>query len=140
VNEETFMLTYGDGLSDVDMHKLLEFHRQAGKTATVTAVRQRSGLGVLELAEKDVVLRFLEKPANDAGWVSGGFFVFEPKIFDLLNGDGVALECEPLETLCSTSELVARRHEGFWKAMDTLRDKGELEELWNQGRAPWRIW
>jgi glucose-1-phosphate cytidylyltransferase len=135
----TFMLTYGDGVGDVDIGGLVEFHRAHGRIATVTAVRPPSRFGALDL-DGDRVRRFSEKPQTDAGWINGGFFVFEPAVFDLLDDDATILERGPLEALASRGELVAFRHEGFWQPMDTLREKQLLEQLWTSGKAPWKVW
>jgi glucose-1-phosphate cytidylyltransferase len=135
----TFMLTWGDGLSDVDLRALLAFHRSHGRLATVTAVRPPPRFGQLDI-DGDQVLRFSEKPEKQEGWINGAFFVLEPGVFDYNDGDDTAWEREPLERLAADGQLMAFRHEGFWQCMDTLRDKMVLEELWQEGRAPWRIW
>jgi len=139
LEDETFMVTYGDGVGDVDITALLEFHRSHGRVATVTAVRPPSRFGSLQL-EGERVSRFLEKPQTDEGWINGGFFVFEPAIFELLEDDQTILERAPLEELARRGELMAYRHEGFWQPMDTLREKQRLEELWTSGKAPWKVW
>ena len=136
---ETFMVTYGDGVGDIDISGLLDFHRKHGKLATVTAVRPPARFGGLHL-EGDQVQRFSEKPQADAGWINGGFFVFEPGVLDYLSADDSVLEREPLERLAADGELLAYRHEGFWQPMDTLREKHLLERLWEGGEAPWRVW
>ncbi|MGH7712762.1 MAG: glucose-1-phosphate cytidylyltransferase [Gemmatimonadaceae bacterium] len=135
----TFMLTYGDGLSDVDIGELVRFHRSHGKMATVTAVRPPARFGALTL-DADRVSAFIEKKQADAGWINGGFFVFEPGIFDYLGGDDTILENEPLERLAADGQLMAFRHQGFFQPMDTLRERDVLESLWAQGRAPWKNW
>jgi glucose-1-phosphate cytidylyltransferase len=135
----TFMLTYGDGLSDVDISALRAFHKTHGKLATLTAVQPPGRFGALALSG-DGVSSFLEKPKGDGGWVNGGFFVMEPGIFDLIEGDGSALERGPLETAARQNQLAAFKHHGFWKPMDTLRDMKELDELWSSGKAPWKVW
>ena len=135
----TFMLTYGDGVSDIDISKLLAFHRSHGRLATVTAVRPPARFGNLQLAD-DCVARFEEKPQTGEGWINGGFFVFEPEVFDYIDGDVTILEKAPLERLASGGQLMAYKHMGYWQSMDTLRDKQALEELWNKGEAPWRTW
>jgi glucose-1-phosphate cytidylyltransferase len=140
LGRERFMVTYGDGLGDIDLGKLLEFHCAHGKPATVTAVRPPARFGELVLNGIDEVLEFSEKPQTQAGWINGGFFVFEPEIFDYLGGDETVLEREPLERLAAARQLVAYRHSGFWQPMDTLRDKQLLETLWAEGRAPWKVW
>jgi len=133
----TFMLTYGDGVSDVDIAALLAFHRSHGRMATVTAVRPPVRFGELSIQEKRVV-NFQEKPQAGEGWINGGFFVFEPSIFDFIEGDATMLEREPLEQLAKKGELMAYYHPGYWQCMDTLRDKQSLEELWTNGKAPWK--
>ena len=135
----TFMMTYGDGVSDVDPAKVLAFHRAHGALATVTAVRPPARFGGLEF-DGDRVTRFSEKPQAGEGWINGGFFVLEPGVLDYIGGDDVAFEREPLERLAAERQLVAYRHEGFWQCMDTLRDKRLLESLWQEGRAPWKAW
>jgi len=140
VGNEPFMLTYGDGVSDVNIAELVAFHKTHGKIATVTACQPGSRFGAMELSEHDRVLAFREKPKNDGAWINAGYFVMEPSIFDHISGDDIALEKEPLETLSGKGELVARRHTGFWHPMDTQRDKNYLEDLWKTGRAPWKVW
>lgn len=135
----TFMLTYGDGVSDIDVTKLLAFHRSHGRLATVTAVRPPARFGNLQLSD-DCVTRFEEKPQTGEGWINGGFFVFESEVFDYIDGDATILEKAPLERLSSSGQLMAYKHTGYWQSMDTLRDKQALEELWNKGEAPWRTW
>lgn len=135
----TFMLTYGDGVADVDIGRLVEFHQRHGKIATITAVRPPARFGELVMNE-DAVVAFKEKPQTGAGWINGGFFVFEPGIFDYLHGDSTVLEERPLEKLASDGQLMAYRHDGFWQCMDTLRDRNALEQLWQSGQAPWKIW
>ena len=132
----TFMVTYGDGLAIVDVNALLAFHRAHGKLATVTAVRPPARFGDLTL-EGDRVRAFAEKPQTHEGWINGGFFVFEPGVFDFIDGDDVSLERDPLERIAGNGQLMAYRHHGFWQPMDTLREKMLLEELWASGSAPW---
>lgn len=139
VGGETFMATYGDGLSDVDLRRLVEFHRSHGKLATVTAVRPPARFGGLKF-DGDRVTEFLEKPQTGEGWINGGFFVLEPEVLDYVAGDHTIWEREPLERLASDGQLVAFRHDGFFQPMDTLREKQQLEELWRSGQAPWRVW
>jgi glucose-1-phosphate cytidylyltransferase len=134
---ETFMLTYGDGVSDIDLQALLRFHRSHGKLATVTAVRPPARFGGLEF-DGDLVSEFTEKPQAGEGWINGGFFVFEPAVLDLIQGDSDSLELDMLSQLVSRGQLAAYRHNKFWQCMDTLRDKRYLESLWQEGRAPWR--
>ncbi|MGI4787744.1 MAG: glucose-1-phosphate cytidylyltransferase [Janthinobacterium lividum] len=134
----TFMATYGDGICDVDIQRVLEFHRSHGRIATVTAVRPPARFGGL-VFEGDFVREFSEKPQIGEGWINGGYFVFEPEIFDYLENDQTVLELLPLERLARESQLVAYRHEGFWQCMDTLREKKILENLWQSGKAPWKV-
>ncbi len=135
----TFLLTYGDGLSDVDISALVNFHGKRGKAATLTAVQPPGRFGALDLSGSDVS-SFLEKPKGDGGWVNGGFFALEPQIFDYIEGDSTPLESGPLESAARKGQLAAFKHQGFWKPMDTLRDRNELEELWRSGKAPWKVW
>jgi glucose-1-phosphate cytidylyltransferase len=135
----TFLLTYGDGVSNVDVQKLLAFHRRAGRVATVTAVRPPARFGGLEF-NGDLVARFTEKPQVGEGWINGGFLAFEPEVFRYLDGDDSSLEAHCLERLAAAGQLAAYKHDGFWQCMDTLRDKRMLEALWLDGRAPWKTW
>jgi glucose-1-phosphate cytidylyltransferase len=138
LGEGTFMLTWGDGVSDLDLSELLEFHRAHGKLATVTAVRPPARFGRLDL-DGDVVTQFSEKPLEE-GWINGAFFVLEPEAIDYIEGDDSQWEREPLERLAKDGQLMAFRHESFWQCMDTLRDKKLLEDLWEGGAPPWRVW
>lgn len=133
----TFLATYGDGVCSVDIGKVVEFHRTHGKIATITAVRPPARFGGL-VFEGDLVREFSEKPQIGEGWINGGYFVFEPELFDYIDGDETLLELTPLERLASEGQLVAYRHEGFWQCMDTLREKKILENLWQTGNAPWK--
>lgn len=133
----TFMVTYGDGVCDVNIQKVLDFHKAHGKIATITAVRPPARFGGL-VFEGDLVREFSEKPQIGEGWINGGYFVFEPEIFEYIEGDDTLLELTPLERLAQKSQLVAYRHEGFWQCMDTLREKKILENLWQSGKAPWK--
>lgn len=135
----TFMVTYGDGVSNVNLAALADFHRRQGKIATVTAVRPPARYGGL-LFDGDLVSEFTEKPQAGEGWINGGFLVFEPAIFDWLHDDGQSLEAQTLEKLAAAGQLAAYKHDGFWQCMDTLRDKRLLEELWNGGAPPWKVW
>jgi len=137
--EHKFLLTYGDGLANVDIRALVEFHEKHGKLATVTAVRPPARFGNI-VFEGDRVAEFKEKPQTGEGWINGGFFVFERGVFDYLHGDETVLEGTPLERLAQEGQLVAYRHHGFWQPMDTLRDKNSLEATWLNGKAPWKIW
>ncbi len=138
LGDGTFMLTWGDGVADVDLGRLLEFHRSHGKLATVTAVRPPARFGRLDL-EGDQVAQFSEKPLEE-GWINGAFFVLEPGIFDYIEGDDTQWEREPLERLAKDGQLMAYRHESFWQCMDAIRDKKLLEELWESGEPPWKVW
>jgi glucose-1-phosphate cytidylyltransferase len=140
LGETTFIMTYGDGVADIDLRKLVEFHRKHGKPATVTAVQPPGRFGVLELSEDGTVSAFREKPQDEIGWINGGFFVLEPPVMELIEGDETVWEREPLEQLAKRNELAAFRHHGFWQPVDTLREKRLLEELWAQNRAPWKTW
>lgn len=140
VGDGTFMLTYGDGVADIDIRKLLEFHRSHGRAATLTAVKPPGRFGLISLDEDDRVRTFTEKPAGDGGYMNGGFFVCEPKVFDYLSGDSTIWERDPLERLAKDGELMAYKHNGFWAALDTLRDKNQLQAMWDSAKAPWRVW
>jgi glucose-1-phosphate cytidylyltransferase len=136
---ETFLATYGDGVTDVDVKALLAFHHRMGCIATVTAVRPPARFGGLYF-DGDRVTGFTEKPQAGEGWINGGYLVLEPKIFDYLGGDGSSLESEALEALAADGQLAAYKHDGFWQCMDTMRDKRQLEAIWNAGDAPWKVW
>ena len=138
LSNETFMMTYGDGVSSVNLDELLRFHKERGCIATMTAVRPSARFGTLEL-ENDSVVSFVEKSQIKEGWINGGFFVFEPAIFDYINGDETVMEADVLEQLASEGQLAAYLHDGFWQCMDTLRDKRLLESLWQSGQAPWKV-
>jgi glucose-1-phosphate cytidylyltransferase len=139
IDNETFFLTWGDGVSDVNIDDLLKFHRHHGKLATVTAVRPPARFGCM-VFEGDRVTEFSEKPQTSEGWINGAFFVLEPEVFDYIEGDNTAWEREPMERLARDGQLMAYRHSGFWQCMDTLRDRKLLENLWQSGRAPWKVW
>jgi glucose-1-phosphate cytidylyltransferase len=139
VQSETFMLTYGDGVSNVDIERLLDFHRSHGKIATITAVRPPSRFGEMVFRDGDTV-HFTEKPQMGEGWINGGFMVFEPAVLDLIRGDDVSLEGHVLEQLSAEGELVAYRHDAFWQCVDTLRELRALRGMWNSGAAPWVTW
>ena len=136
-SDGTFMLTYGDGVSDVDLTELLAFHRSHGRMATVTAVRPPVRFGELSI-EKNRVTKFQEKPQAGEGWINGGFFVFEPDVFDFISDDSTLLEREPLEQIAKKGELMVYQHPGYWQCMDTVRDKATLEDLWVNHKAPWK--
>jgi len=139
LTDGTFLMTYGDGVSDVDISRLVEFHRGHGKLATVTAVRPPARFGGLAF-EGDLVSQFLEKPQIGEGWINGGFFVLEPEVLDYIDGDQTPFELDPLERLATDGQLAAYRHEGFWQCMDTLRDVRLLESLWQSDQVPWKVW
>jgi glucose-1-phosphate cytidylyltransferase len=138
-SQGTFMLTYGDGVADVDIRAVIAFHRQHGRLATVTAVRPPARFGGLVI-EDNQVIEFKEKPQTGESWINGGFFVFEPGIFDYLKGDATVLEEEPLENLSRDGQLMAFQHYGFWHCMDTLRDRNSLEKMWQTNQAAWKVW
>jgi glucose-1-phosphate cytidylyltransferase len=138
-NDDTFALTYGDGVGDVDINALMQFHRGHGDLATVTAVRPAKRFGAIAI-EGDRVTTFAEKPVDDGGWINGGFFVLSSKVFDLIDGDATIWERGPMEKLVAQNQLRAFQHHGFWHPMDTLRDKQFLEEQWASGTAPWKLW
>ncbi len=140
VEGETFMLTYGDGVADVDLNALAEFHKNHGKIATLTSVNMGQRFGVLDLDDNGQIQSFREKNDDDGAMINGGFMVFEPGIFDYLQDDTTVLEKAPLENLAKDGQLMAYRHSGFWKCMDTQRDKQQLEAMWQSGNAPWKIW
>ncbi|MDR0746681.1 MAG: glucose-1-phosphate cytidylyltransferase [Helicobacteraceae bacterium] len=141
IGSERFMLTYGDGVSDISIRDLLAAHERSGKTATLTAVQPSGRYGAIIIDENNAVKRFDEKPDGDNAWINGGFFVMEPQIFDYIpSGGQTILEREPLEGLAKAGKLGAYRHYGFWKSMDTLRDKNELTQIWANGKAPWALW
>lgn len=136
---QTFMLTYGDGVADVNLHDLLAFHRSHGKLATLTAVRPPARFGHMEF-DGDQVVEFSEKPQTGEGWINGAFYVLEPGVFDYIDGDNTAWEKTPLERLAKDGQLMAYRHSSFWQCMDTLRDKRLLDSFWQSGKAPWKVW
>jgi glucose-1-phosphate cytidylyltransferase len=139
LKDKTFMATYGDGVSNIDLNDLLRFHRSHGRLATMTAVRPQARFGALVL-DGDMVVRFAEKSQTAEGWINGGFFVFEPELFRYLRDDNTSLEADALEGLAADGNLAAYRHEGFWQCMDTLRDVRTLESLWQSGKPPWKVW
>lgn len=138
-NDDAFCFTYGDGVSDIDIDKLVEFHRKSKLKATLTATLPPGRFGALDL-QNDKVMAFKEKPKGDGGFINGGFFVLSPEVLDYIDGDETIWEREPLEKLASEGQLGAYEHDGFWQPMDTLRDKTYLEELWQSGKAPWKVW
>ncbi|MGO9675397.1 MAG: glucose-1-phosphate cytidylyltransferase [Methylocella sp.] len=139
MDEQPFMLTWGDGLSDVNLHKLLAFHKSHGKLATMTAVRPPARYGHIEF-DGDRVLEFTEKPQTAEGWINGAFFVLEPGVADYIDGDDVMFEHSPMQRLAADGQLMAYRHESFWQCMDTLREKHILQKMWDSGQAPWKSW
>lgn len=139
LGDESFCMTYGDGVADLDLRKVIAHHKKENKAATVTAVPSPGRFGILDLHENNRVTRFHEKPANEMGWINGGFFVLEPGVIDYIEDDATVWEGGPLEKLAANGELTAYRHTGFWKPMDTVRDKRELEDLWESGNAPWKL-
>lgn len=140
VGNETFLLTYGDGVADINIRELVKFHAGHGKFATVTSVQPTGRFGAMSLREDNLVHEFQEKPKGDGGWINAGFFVMEPAVFKYIDNDVTVLEKEPLEGLSRDGKLVAYRHSGFWQPMDTLRDKNKLDQLWKENNAPWKIW
>jgi len=140
VGNEPFMLTYGDGVSDVNIGELVKFHQSHGKLCTVTSVQPSGRFGALNLTDDQTVQSFLEKPKGDGAWINGGFFVCQPEVFDYISGDSTIFEKEPMEKIAADGQMKAFNHTGFWKPMDTLRDKHELEEDWANNQAKWKIW
>jgi glucose-1-phosphate cytidylyltransferase len=140
IGDKTFMMTYGDGVADINIKKLVEFHKSNRKLATVTAIQLAGKFGALRIAKDHAITSFFEKPKGDGVWISGGFFVLEPEIFSLIKDDTTTWEKEPLINLAKKNQLNAYKHNGFWKCMDAQRDKIELEQLWNTDKAPWKIW
>ncbi len=140
IGRDTFCLTYGDGVSDVNIHQLIEFHQNHGGKATLTAVQPPGRFGALAMTENSLIEAFQEKPTGDGSFINGGFFVLEPEVIDLIKDDNTVWERQPLEKLARDSQLHAFKHDGFWHPMDTLRDKIKLDELWQSGQAPWKVW
>lgn len=140
IGNEQFMVTYGDGVSNVDISALVKFHNEHGKIGTMTAIQPAGRFGALDLDSNDKVLAFKEKPKGDGSWINGGFFVFNHEIFDYIDDDTTVFEKQPLESISKKGELFVYKHEGFWQPMDTLREKHQLEELWGSGNAPWKVW
>ena len=133
-------MTYGDGVSDINIDKLLEFHKSNAKLATMSAVKPESRFGVLDLDNNNQVMAFREKSDVDSGYINAGFMVLEPKVLDYISGDSVMLEREPMEKLAANGQLMCYKHNGFWQCMDTMRDKEKLENLWAENKAPWKVW
>lgn len=140
VNNKPFMLTYGDGVANIKIDELVKFHKQHGKLATVTAVQPDGRFGVLNIGNNEMVGSFFEKPKGEGNWINGGFFICQPEIFKLIKGDTTIWEREPLETLAKQNQLAAFKHYGFWKPMDKLKDKQDLNEYWDKGIAEWKTW
>lgn len=140
IGNEPFLLTYGDGVSDVNINELIEFHKSHGKLLTLTAINAGQRFGVLELDEKGKIDAFREKDTTDGSLINGGYMVVEPEVFNYIEGDSTVFEKEPLENLAKEGQLMAFKHKGFWQCMDTIRDKNKLEELWESGKAPWKVW
>ena len=139
-DNEPFFMTYGDGVSNVDIDKLLEFHKKSGRLATLTAVKPDSRFGILDLSEDDEIMAFREKKVVDSGWINAGFMVLEKKVLDYVKDDTIMFENEPLEMLANERQLMCYKHDDFWQCMDTLRDKETLEKLWGSKQAPWKLW
>ena len=140
IGDEPFLLTYGDGVSNVDLNALVEFHKKHGKTATITGVNVGQRFGVLEVDADGAIREYREKSEDDGKNINGGFMVMNPEVFDYIEGDSTVFEKEPLENLAKDGQLMVFRHDGFWKCMDTQRDKQQLEKMWMEGNAPWKIW
>lgn len=141
INNEPFLLSYGDGVSNVDINKLIEFHKKSGKLATLTAIQPSGKFGALTIDESSKINSFTEKPKGQGAWINGGFMILEPKALEYIpEGDDAIFEKEPLEKLAKDNQLNAYKHEGFWHTMDTLKDKNDLTEMWQSGKAPWVIW
>lgn len=141
IGDEPFMLTYGDGVSDINISELVEFHKSHGKAMTMTSAQPEGRFGALNITDDGQVTKFLEKPKGDGGWINAGFFVCEPKVFDYITqGDATVFEQTPLQNLAKDGEIYTFKHEGFWKPMDTLRDKQQLQKLWEMNKAPWKVW
>ncbi|MDD2366395.1 MAG: glucose-1-phosphate cytidylyltransferase [Desulfuromonadaceae bacterium] len=140
IGDEPFMLTYGDGVSNVNIAELVDYHKAHGKLATVTSIQPVGRFGAIDLTDDNIVRGFKEKPKGDGLWINGGFFVLQPEVFNYIDSNNTMFERAPLERLANQSQLTAYKHDGFWQAMDTLRDKTLLEELWESGDAPWKLW
>jgi glucose-1-phosphate cytidylyltransferase len=140
VGDDPFMLTYGDGVSNVNIKKLLDYHTVQKKYCTVTAVQPAGKFGALNIDRFGIVGSFQEKPKGDKAWINGGFFVCEPQVFDYIEGDHTFWELDPMENLAKQNQMAAYLHRDFWRPMDTLRDKSDLETIWNTGKVPWKIW
>lgn len=140
IGKESFMMTYGDGVGDINIPELIKTHKRNKRLATLTAIQTAGRFGLLDINRQNIIKSFLEKPKEEGSWINAGFFVLEPEIFDLIEGDDTTWERGPMESLAKKNELFAYKHKGFWKCMDSLRDKFELERLWNSGNPPWKTW
>jgi len=141
IGNGSFMLTYGDGVGDIDIKKLIEFHKSHGKAMTMTSAQPEGKFGALNIDENNRVINFLEKPKGDGGWINAGFFVCKPKVFEYITeGDSTVFEQSPLQNMAEDGEILTYKHKGFWKPMDTLRDKRQLQKMWESGNAPWKVW
>jgi glucose-1-phosphate cytidylyltransferase len=140
IGNETFMLTYGDGVADININALVDFHKKNKKYCTVTAVQPSGRFGLLNISEENQVNSFFEKPKGDGSWINGGYFVCEPQIFDFIEGDDTIWEKNPMEKIATEGQMCSYKHQGFWRPMDTLKDKMDLNEMWNENKAPWKIW
>ncbi|MCM1144034.1 MAG: glucose-1-phosphate cytidylyltransferase [Blautia sp.] len=140
LNNEAFMVTYGDGVSDVDISQLVDFHKKHNKIMTLTGIQPEGRFGVMDFVGDDIVAAFREKNKADSGWINGGFIVCQPEVLDYIEGDDTSFEQEPMERLAKEGQLACYRHHGFWQCMDTLRDKDKLEKLWAEDTAPWKVW
>jgi len=140
VGKETFMMTYGDGVGNVNIQELFSFHKKHNRYATMTSVQPSGRFGAMNIDGNSAVVSFQEKPKGDGSWINGGFFILEPDVIDYIKSDGTVWEREPLENLVKDHQLMAYKHNGFWQPMDTLRDKNQLEHLWKSGNAPWKVW
>ena len=140
IGNESFMLTYGDGVADVNIKKLIDFHKSHSKIATITAIQPGGRFGMLDIDDSEGIKSFKEKSREDGGWINGGFMVLNPEMIDYIDGDLTTFEKEPLETVAAEGQLKAYKHEGFWQCMDTMRDKELLEKLWASNKAPWKVW
>ena len=140
IGNDTFLLTYGDGVSDIDIKASVKYHKEQGKHVTITTVKPEGRFGVIEIDDENRITRFTEKSQNDVGWINGGYMVVEPEVFEYIEGDSTIFEKAPLMNLAHAGQLVAYKHEGFWQCMDTQRDKEQLEKLWVTGHAPWKLW
>jgi len=140
IDDDTFLLTYGDGVSDINISETIRFHQNHGKLVTMTSIQPEGRYGALDINENNKVNSFIEKPKGDGNWINGGFFVCDKKVLDYIDGDDTVFEKEPLVKLADEGEIIAFKHDGFWKCMDTLRDKVQLNEMWDKNNAPWKIW